>query len=265
MVWTVDGLVIRESSVGDHDKLITLLTADKGQIRVMAKGARSPRSKIGAATQLFSYGNYELYAKGELNWVRGASLNESFYGLRTRVDALFLASYLCEVACEITGEGVPAEEVLRMTLNSLYAIAKQIKPPEQIKAVYELRAAGLSGYMPDLHGCERCAEVHPAFSYLDVMNGALICRDCLIRRPVTVDELAADSVNEHGERTLLLPMSHSVLSAVRYVLSAPSAKMFSFALKSEEDMADFARVGEDYLLNHLEKGFHSIELFKSVR
>ena len=263
MVLAVDGLVIRESSVGDHDKLITLLTADKGQLRVMAKGARSPRSKIGAATQLFSYGNYELYAKGELYWVRGASLNESFFGLRTRVDALFLASYLCEVACEITGEGVPAEEVLRMTLNSLYAIDKQLKPTEQIKAVYELRAAGLSGYMPDLHACERCGEVHPVYSYLDVMNGALICRDCLARRPVTVDE--PDQVNELGERTLLLPMSYSVLSAVRYVLSAPPAKMFSFAIKSEEDMVDFTRVGENYLLNHLEKGFHSIELFKSVR
>ena len=131
--------------------------------------------------------------------------------------------------------------------------------------MYELRAAGYSGYMPDLHACHRCGAENPEFSYLDVMNGALICRECLAKHPISADDLAAERINEHGERTLLLPMSLSVLTAVRYALCASPAKMFSFAIKSEEDMVDFSRVGEDYLLNHLEKGFHSIELFKSVR
>ena len=36
MQYTVDGLVLREVNVGENDKMLTLLTPDKGRIGVMA-------------------------------------------------------------------------------------------------------------------------------------------------------------------------------------------------------------------------------------
>ena len=43
MLYATDGLVIRETDVGEHDKLLTLLTPSEGQISVSAKGARSSK------------------------------------------------------------------------------------------------------------------------------------------------------------------------------------------------------------------------------
>ena len=42
---TTDGLVIKEAPVGESDKLITVLTKDKGKILISAKGVRSQKSK----------------------------------------------------------------------------------------------------------------------------------------------------------------------------------------------------------------------------
>ena len=60
---TVDGLVLRETPVGEHDKLLTLLTAE-GQMWMTAKGARSMHSKVMPLCRLFTYANFEYYEKG---------------------------------------------------------------------------------------------------------------------------------------------------------------------------------------------------------
>ena len=56
----VNGLIIREISVGESDKLVTILTDTMGKITVSCKGVRNIKSKRIAASQLFSYGEFLL-------------------------------------------------------------------------------------------------------------------------------------------------------------------------------------------------------------
>ena len=56
MVKSIDGVVISSLDYGEHDKLITLLTAEEGRIQAIAKGAKSMRSKQLNCTQPFVYG-----------------------------------------------------------------------------------------------------------------------------------------------------------------------------------------------------------------
>ena len=56
---TTDGLVLREVAVGEHDKLLTVLTPKEGKITLSAKGARSMKSKVLPLCRLFTYGNFE--------------------------------------------------------------------------------------------------------------------------------------------------------------------------------------------------------------
>ena len=42
---TVDGLVIKEVDTGESDRIITLLTAERGKISAICKGARSLKSQ----------------------------------------------------------------------------------------------------------------------------------------------------------------------------------------------------------------------------
>ncbi len=259
MQYTVDGLVIRESTSGENDKRLTLLTPDRGRIHVLAKGARSLKSKYMNSTPLFTYGNYEITQRGEHAWLAGASVTESFYGIRNDIERLALATYVVDVVHELSGEDVGAYDMLRLALNTLFAIANDIKPRPLIKAVFEFRAMTMSGYLPDLSACCVCGKPRAAYMYLDIMNGELKCAECLhsleVRKPVAEDERA--------EARVLSPLGSGALAAARYVAEAPLERLLSF---TPEDVAvsELARMSETYLLHHIEHNFSSLDFYHNV-
>lgn len=260
MQYSIDGLVVRETEAGENDKRITLLTAERGKITVSAKGARSLKSKYMNAIGLFTYGNYEITERAGFSWLGGASVIEPFYPIRDDIDRLALASYIVDVAGELSGAEEPAEELLRLTLNTLYAIANDLKPHAQIKAVYELRAMAMSGYMPMLDGCGLCGKDRSGLMYLDIMNGMLKCDECIHK----FNSKREIPVNEDGAAVILVPMNYSALSAARYITEAPLAKVMSFVLE-DETLKMLSKMSETYLLHHLEKNFSSLDFYNSVK
>lgn len=259
MHYTLDGLVVREMAWGENDKRIVLLTADRGRVSVLAKGARSMRSKYTNTTCLFTYGNFEITERNGYAWLGGASVIESFFGIRNDIEALALASYIVDVAGELTGEEEPAEDILRLTLNTLYAIANQFKSPTQIKATYELRALAMSGYMPDLSGCTLCGNDKAEILYLDIMNGVLECHDCM-------DSLGAKAhLGGSEERTnrILVPLSQSAIAVAHYIMESPIEKVLSVRIP-EDTLLMLGRFGETFAIHHLEKRLTSLDFYRDV-
>ena len=260
MQYSIDGLVVRETEAGENDKRITLLTAQRGKITVSAKGARSLKSKYMNAIGLFTYGNYEITERAGFSWLGGASIIEPFYPIRDDIDRLALASYIVDVAGELSGAEEPADELLRLTLNTLYAISNDLKPHAQIKAVYELRAMAMSGYMPMLDGCGLCGKDKSELMYLDIMNGMLKCEECIHK----LNSSREITVSEDGASVILVPMNYSALSAARYITEVPLAKVMSFTLE-DETLKMLSKMSETYLLHHLEKNFSSLDFYNSVK
>lgn len=257
----VDGLVLKETRSGESDKHLTVLT-DQGKMFFIAKGACSARSKIRSVCRIYTYANFEYYEKNDIRWVSGGSVNNSFFAVGAELDGYALAAYIAEVALEITGEGVAAADVLRMTLNTLYCIEKKQKPLPQIKAAYELFAACNSGFCPDLSGCCECGCAEHGTFWLDVMNGALICEDCQRKRAGNVP---APELDAYSTRNILVPLDASALASMRYVCASEPRRIFSFSLREGESMDRFCRAAETYLLNHLERGFETLDFYRSVK
>lgn len=260
---TTDGLVLREIAVGENDKLLTVLTAKEGKITLSAKGARSMKSRVLPLCRLFTYANFEYYEKNDRRWVAGGSVNDSFFGLNTDMQGFALASYIVQVAAEITGEGVEATDVLRMTLNTLYAIEKKLVPYDQIKAVYEWFAAMTSGYLPELDGCVHCGNEKTSDGWIDVMNGCVICEECQCKR--SGGAVPLPEVDRFETRNVLVPIDGSALAAIRYVRDAAPARIFAFSLTSADSLSAFCRAAETYLLHHLERDFETLEFYRTVK
>ena len=254
---TVKGLNVRETETGDYDKIITLVTAEYGKLSVTAKGVKSLKNKNMAVCQPFCYSTYTLKKSKKFWYVEEAELIESFYGLRGDLDKFSLAAYFCDVLCDVSIENAPDVEMLRLTLNTLYATANREREElSKIKAAFEMRAAALLGFLPELSGCDVCGCEPARDVYLDIMNGRLLCPDC---KPRAEKEEAMIE----GTARLYFIITPAVLLAMRYIISCPQEKLLGFTL-SEDDMYILSKACEAYLLNHLEHSFSTLEFYKSV-
>ena len=267
MLITANGLVVHSYPSGNSDRIIHILTEDHGRLSVMVKGGGRQKGNTYALIQLFTYGNFELYKgrSGDLYWLRGGSVLNSFYELSTDITSVALASYLCDMAADLIPEEADETDsglLLRDLLNSLYVLVQGVKSHTLVKAVFEMRAAALMGYCPDLTGCSLCGSVSPASSYLDVMNGCLICADCQTKRN-RVREVGHTEEELRG-RNILCPVSDSVLAAMRFLAEAPPKKIFSFSMKDAEEERALERVTETFLINHLEREFDTLQFYRSV-
>ena len=265
MVFATDGIVTRVTDYGVSDKVINIITPEHGRIGVIVKGGRSPGGKTTAISQLFTYGNFEIYKKNSAYWLRGGSVINPFYDLSIDISGLALATYLCDLANELTDEDDSEEtrEILRLLLNSLYLIGRRKKPNHLIKAVFELRAAAISGYCPELAYCAYCKEPHPDLMYLDVMGGKLICTECMSKRGKKAD--ISKEFEDLPEASVICPISSSVVAAMRYIVYSPQEKIFSFNLKDDSELYDLGRACETYILSHLGRGFDSLDFYNAVK
>lgn len=255
-----NGLVIQEKELGENDKLLTVLVERYGKVYVVAKGARSLKNRHMASTQLFSYASFGLRKKGNYYYITDSDLIENYYPIRDDILKLSLAAYICDVVNCIVQEGNGEDEILKLTLNTFYAIAKNVKPLEHIKASFELRISMESGFAPNLDACCECDEEQIADSYFDIVDGVVYCSKCKNKL------FYANAENPFLERGLSKPiaiLSSSVLAAMRYVISCRPERFLSFNL-AENEMPIFCDACEKFLLNQLEEGFYSLDFYKSL-
>ena len=245
MYMTIQGIVLRVTDYNDRDALLTLLTRRHGKLTVKARGLRRKNSPLTAPCQLLSYGEFTLFEYRGQYTINEAHSLELFMPLRRDLTKLALATYLAQATEVLSQEDLPNPELQSLLLNCLYALSNLDLPESLIKAVYELRAACLSGYAPDLFGCHVCGNQAP--DRFDLSAGQLECIKC--RNPES--------------RGIRLPVTPSLLEAMRYTIYAPANRYLSFTL-SEDEMKLYASVCEKYLLNHIEHGFYSLEFYKSL-
>ena len=238
------GLVIREQTIGESDRLVTLLTADFGLVKAFVRRAKQIKSRLGSATTLFAYSDFSLYKSKDAFVVDDASPIEVFFGLRKDIDRLTLAQYFAQLAYEMSAEEQPEEEVLRLTLNSLHLLCKGDKSLAQIKAVFELRALCLGGYMPSILACDNCGTYETETMYFDALEGKIYCENC----PKT----GADRVPKN------------VITALRFICLTEPTKIFSFNL-SEENLKLLSDIAEKYTLSRVQRRLSALEFYKGLQ
>lgn len=239
----VKGLVLRSVDTKESDKILTVLTAGLGKVTVIAKGARSRRSRVTAATQLLAYSELVLSESHGWQYLTEASTIQLFNGVRRDVVLLSLASYLAELTEHVAYEEGEAGDILSLLLNALYALGELKKPPELVRGAFEMKLMSLIGFEPMVERCAVCGEPFPAQSVLDVANSVLCCRGCA-----------------SGRGAALTP---GALAALRHVLYGDPKKLYSFRLDSA-DQRCFDRVSEAYVRSVVERDFATLGFYKSL-
>lgn len=254
MVSQIKGLVLGDIIWGENDKLLTLLTAE-GKLTVVLKGGESLKSKTVGACLPFAYTELTVADKGGRAWVREAAEICGFHGIREELESTALALYILDVLTEVCIEDGDESELLQLALNTLYAIEHKIKPLGMLKAAFELRTAAACGFSPDLVCCSECGEDNGDVMYLDIMDGVMHCRKCR--------EAHRGEPPVEGHTSVVLILDRPILDAMRVVCYFPPKKFLAFELP-ESDRRLFCTYCEKYLLNHIDRGFKSLEFLRSL-
>ena len=75
------GVVLRVTDTKETDRILTVLTPDRGKIPLIARGARRKNSRLAAACQMPAYSELTIYKRGGWYLLDEASPIELFDGL----------------------------------------------------------------------------------------------------------------------------------------------------------------------------------------
>lgn len=241
------GIVLREVAYKETDKLLTVLLEGQGKRTVKSRGCRRRNSPLAAGSQLLVWSEMTLYDYQDRWTLQEAATLREFRGVREDLGKLALGSYFAEVCEAVSVEGEEHPALLSLLLNSLHALDRLDKPPELVRAAFDLKCMAVSGYEPLLDACAVCGVPEPENARLHLREGVLHCARC------------RDGVGE-GQS---LPLSPGALGAARHIIYGDPKRLFSFQVTPEE-LRELNAAASGYLTEQLERGFRTLDFYQSV-
>lgn len=101
---TVNALVAGTSDYKESDKLLKLITAERGVINAVIKGVKKNKAKLKFAAIPFAFCQYDLLKRNEFYTVKTATLTESLFGVAEDPDKYVAGSIMLETAAVAVGE-----------------------------------------------------------------------------------------------------------------------------------------------------------------
>lgn len=144
------GIIIRKMDLGEADRIFTVLTQDRGKIRVVAKGVRRGTSKLAGYLDLLRCNDFELAEGRNLDIVTGAMSVANFGEDMTDLNSFGIRLYLCEVIEKTVEEEAPVQGIYELLSESLSAIQQKTMPSLLAKSYFEMKLLSLFGIHPQI-------------------------------------------------------------------------------------------------------------------
>ncbi len=157
-LYKTEGIVLRSMDLGEADRVLTLLTPRLGKLRVIAKGIRRPRSRLGGGLEPFSDVHLVLAVGRTFDVVTQVALEDPHLGLRNDLHSTAAAWYLVELAdrfCEGSADSHEAFVLLAQGLAALDAAPSEVSR-EVVARWFELHLLDAMGFRPELNRCLEC-------------------------------------------------------------------------------------------------------------
>lgn len=249
MLVTVEGIVLGKRDIGENNCFLDILTNEYGVIEVMAHGIRKANSKNAASSGLFSYSTFCLNKSNLRYTLNSTEPKFSFYGLSANLQKFSLAVYFADIIKYTSTAEQSGDDFLRFFAITLFELEKENSDHALIKAVFELRAASMLGFMPDLRACRSCGEYIKEKMFFSSDENDLICGDCA--------ELSVNSTEN------IMELSDVLLHTLRFTIYTPIEKVYGFKLNGSV-REQFSAFTEEYLLKHLGRTFKTLDYYKKT-
>lgn len=169
------GIVLRSFPFGEADRVVVLLSPNRGKLRCVAKGVRKTKSRFGGRLEPFTHVDLLLYEGRNLDTITQVTTIEAFPSLRQDLDRVLVAATMVEVADLVAQEEEPARRLFLLLHRGLRALEGELHP--DLLTAFLLKAADVVGVAPQLLSCAGCGagEGLRRFSF---GGGGVLCDAC---------------------------------------------------------------------------------------
>jgi len=183
-------VVLRVRTLGEKDRVMTLLSPERGKFDAAARGSRGGKSKLRAVSQPFVLARFLLAHGRSLDIATQAEIENAHIHISSDLLKTAWATYCCEV-CDALPDHLPDAELFDLLCVTLEALDTSVATPPALEIVgrwFETHFLAILGYPPTLGRCVACGEkivvesedttARVAFS---ASSGGTLCARCAPR------------------------------------------------------------------------------------
>ncbi|BFM40684.1 DNA repair protein RecO [Synechocystis sp. LKSZ1] len=153
--YDVTGIILKSLPLGEADRLLTILSPERGLMRVVAPGARQGKSPLRGRCEIFATNQFHLSQGRSLARILHIDSLQSPPHLSQDVGKLAAGQYLVEVVLRLGSENQAQTDLYNLLQEHLQRLARL--HPEQSLHAYLAQALfhllALEGFAPQVHHC----------------------------------------------------------------------------------------------------------------
>lgn len=171
----VTGIIVSEKAYKESSKLLNIITLEYGLISVIAKGAKSLKSKLRAVTTKLTYAEFQIYYReGKLSTLVCADIINPFNNIKQDLLKISYASFITELSMQVIKQ-TSSDNVFDILISSLNKIDEGYDPTI-ITNILELKFLSYLGIKPNFDSCSICG--NDKILTVSVEKGGFICTKC---------------------------------------------------------------------------------------
>lgn len=116
-------IVIKTEDSGEADRILYLLTENRGLIRAKIKGVKKPRAKLAFASFPFCVGEYLLAVKAGGSVVTNCNFIENFGNLSTDLNIYYAGMAVLEALKAVSRENLKSTRLFLLALKTLNVLS----------------------------------------------------------------------------------------------------------------------------------------------
>ena len=169
-----EAIVLKVFDFAEADKIFTLLTPDNGIIRVVAKGVRKPKSRMGGHIDVLSKVNTYISLGDNLSNISQVEIINNYPVLKKDLSLISIGFYLLELCEKFSVENDPNNDIYYHLSYSL-DILQENSENALIVRWFEITLLMISGFLPELYNCLISGEELDEGGHLfSSVNGGLV-------------------------------------------------------------------------------------------
>jgi DNA repair protein RecO (recombination protein O) len=240
-------VVLRQTPLGEADRILTLYAPDLGKIRAVAKGVRRTKSKLAGNLELLNQVSVSLSEGRNLDIVNESEVIQSFRSFKEDLERVSKAIYVAELVDGFSIEQSGNFPLYQLLIHTLEWMSRA-QNAELLLRYFESRLLDYTGYKPEIKVCVECQEtLEPGGHFFVAAQGGVLCPNCRM---------------DSGDT--MVPISLNAMKVLRFLMREKRYDKVDELTVPPGLVAELERLLCNYIQSIVEKDFKSAEFMHLV-